>query len=85
MARAGRGDDDTATEALARNIDLQVAVHNGRVDRIDDALHVRLLLRPLLSTKKDDRNFPTRNILPIAQILVGGQQDVEAGALRGGQ
>ena len=66
-----------------RNVDLNKATRHGGVDSVNNALNVRAELRPLLTAKNDDDDFPAHKVLLIAQILIRGQQNIEPGSFGG--
>jgi hypothetical protein len=62
-----------------RNLDLDIAAGHRCVHRLDDTLYMRTQLWPLLNTEHHDGDFPVAQILLLAQIFVGRQQNIEAG------
>ena len=67
--------------SIDRNIHLSKTARRRGVHRGHDTRDVRLKGWPLLNPDDDDRNGPAGHVLLIPHVLVGGQEDLEAGVL----
>jgi hypothetical protein len=67
--------------SVDRNIHLSEAARRGGVDCGHGERHVRLKGWPLMNPNDDDRNGPAGHILLMPHVLVGGEEDLEAGLL----
>ncbi len=63
-------------------VDFAVTIRFRSIDSIYDALNVRAKLRPSLLADYYDRNLTVRQILLIANVFIGGQQQVESSLFR---
>ena len=63
------------------NIDLEEAARQCRVHRRDDPRKMEFDIRPLLVPQNNDGNFAAGEILLIANVFVGRQQQFKTGFL----
>ena len=62
-----------------------IATGSYGVHRVSNPLHMQAQDRPLRGAKHEDGNRPACKILLVADILVGGQQQLEPGLFRCGE
>ena len=63
----------------SRYLDLNIAATHRCAHGFNNSLHMGPQLRLLLNPENYDGNLSVLKILLVAQILVGRQQDIEAG------
>ena len=68
---------------LRWQIDLGIATGLCQIDGLHHQPNMGAEAWPLLLAENNDRNFPLRQVLLVANVLVGRQQHVEAGRFSG--
>ena len=65
---------DTPGALMGRDVHLGIAARRGSIDSGHNSFSVAAQNRPLGIAKNDDSDFPSRQVLLIAKVLVRSQQ-----------
>ncbi len=77
-----QGSQTRGLRGAAGNLNLGIATGSGGVDRGGHPVTVQAQHRPSRRAQNDKGNLPAREILLVADILVGGQQHLKPGVFR---